>query len=289
MGKELSIDTTQIKNVANPSGLKKASGDSAAGMDPATVKAVAENLVVNGMIDLSAIQMIERSTLSHLNNNNITSVSSSQKVDKRSEKIQELALGMKTSNFDHSKTNSLGDMMCELMVLMIQSTSDRRQMEREMQAVLSVAQLTQSKEIAEKIMQKMQIEVEQMKDQALTQAITSSVSAAVSFGATFKPTQGGSSIAIQRQMNVNQITGLVNSASAITQLASVDNIKKIASLDADITKSRTTMALTRSVAGSVESSLRSIDSVRDQLLSTMSQIAQALHDNKMQIIRNSVI
>ncbi|MDR1366743.1 MAG: hypothetical protein LBJ13_02425 [Puniceicoccales bacterium] len=286
--KVLSVDDTHVKNVANPSGLKKASGDSASGMDAATMKAVAENLVVNGMIDLSAIQMIERSTLSHLNNNNIVSVGGNQRNEKRSEKINELALGMNSTNFQSSKTDSLGDMMCELMVLMIQSTTERRQIEREMRTVLTIAQMDQSKEIAEKIMEKMHMEVDQIKDQAITQAVVTGVSSGVTIGAT--SIQSKSQADFQQTMGnaglINHAIGLVNVG---VNLINIGNIKKIAKLDAEISAKRAAMTLTRSVANSVESSLKSINSVRDHFMSIMTEIAKATHDNKMEIIRNSVI
>ncbi|MDR2628606.1 MAG: hypothetical protein LBC30_01265 [Puniceicoccales bacterium] len=284
----LSVDDTHIKNVANPSGLKKVSGDSASGMDAPTMKAVAENLVINGMVDLSAIQMAERSTLSHLNNNNITSIGGNQRNEKRSEKINELALGMNASNFQSSKMSSLGDIMCELMVLMIQSTSERRQIEREMRTVLTAAQMDQSKEIAEKIMEKMQLEVDQIKEKAMSQVIVATVSAGVTIAATslsikstadFQKNMGNASL-------INQAVGLTDIA---TSLVSASNIKKISKLEVEIAEKRATMTLTRSVANSVESSLKSIDSVRDHFMSIMKEIAQAMHDSKMQIIRNSAI
>ncbi|MDR0418321.1 MAG: hypothetical protein LBH08_02720 [Puniceicoccales bacterium] len=288
LNKVISTDDTHVKNIANPSGLKKASGDSASGMDAPTMKAVAENLVINGMIDLSAIQMIERSTLSHLNNNSIASLGGTQRNEKRSEKINELALGINSTNFQSSKTDSLGDMMCELMVLMIQSTIERRQMEREMRTVLAVAQIDQSKEIAEKIMQKMQMEVDQIKEQAITQAVITSVSAGITIGAA--SLQSKSRLDFQKRMDT---AGLINQAigfaSIATSLTNVGNIKKISKLEAEIAAKRATMTLTRSVANSVESSLKSIDSVRDHFLSIMTEIARAAHDSKMKIIRNSAI
>jgi hypothetical protein len=62
--------------------------------------------------------------------------------------------------------------------------------------------------------------------------------------------------------------------------------KKLAQLEESIQRKRTALDLTRSVADSVESSLKSIDSVRDHFLSLISQINQAQHDANMSIIRN---
>ena len=85
---------------------------------------------------------------------------------------------------------------------------------------------------------------------------------------------------------INQMVGLANAA---TSLVGAGNIKKISKLEAEIAEKKATMALTRSVANSVENSLKSIDSVRDRFMSMMTEIAQAMHDSKMQIIRNSAI
>ncbi|MDR1437895.1 MAG: hypothetical protein LBI69_02430, partial [Puniceicoccales bacterium] len=159
-------DDTHIGYLSNPSGLKKASGDSSSGVDAATLNAVAANLVVNGMIDLSALRMLESNTLSKLNVDNTASLKSGKGEQGRSEKISELALGVSSTNFPSMKVDSLGDIMFELMVLMIQSTTERRQLEREMRTTLTVAQVDQSKEIAKDIMKKMEMDVGQMKMEA---------------------------------------------------------------------------------------------------------------------------
>jgi hypothetical protein len=239
------------------------------------------------MIDLSAIQMIERSTLSHLNSNQINAVGGNQRDEKRSEKINELAFGMNSSNFQSSKTDSLGDMMCELMLLMIQSTSERRQMEREMRTVLTIAQKDQSKEIAEELMQKMQMEVDQIKGQAIAKVVVAGVSAGVTLAAT---SSGKSMSDFQKNTsNAGLINQVVDLGNVAVNLISADNIKKIANLEAGIAEKRAAMTLTRSVASSVENSLKSIDSVRDHFMSMMTEISKAMHDGKMQIIRNSAI
>ncbi|MDE6576074.1 MAG: hypothetical protein K2L24_01600, partial [Opitutales bacterium] len=124
---------THIPKNSNPSGVKRASGDNASGMDAATLNAVAMNLGANMTLDSITIQAtVDRTAQSHLNNTNITSISAAQKIEKRSEKLNELAFGMKGKDFQSTKVNSLGDLMCEMMILMIQSTSERRKMEREM-------------------------------------------------------------------------------------------------------------------------------------------------------------
>ncbi|MDR2812339.1 MAG: hypothetical protein LBB05_00895 [Puniceicoccales bacterium] len=291
-------DDTHMSHVANPSGTKKASGDSSAGVDAATLKAVGENLVINGMIDLSAIQMIERSTLSHLNNNSMSAVGGTQRSEKRSEKINELALGMDTSKFQSSKVDSLGDIMCELMVLMIQSTSERRQMEREFRSVLSVAQIDQSNKIAEEMKEKMKIDVERIKTSAWTQFAVSMASTAVSIGgaaiqgakmARSPGTMSAEGITrqLQREGEIKKIISMAGEMG--TAFSDLDAIKASAKLEESIQRKQTALKLTRAVAASVETSLKSIDSTREQFMSTMSQINQALHDGAMQIIRNTVI
>ena len=286
----ISTDDTHIKNVGNPSGLKKASGDSSSGVDAATINAVAMNLVVNGMVDLSAIQMIERSTQSHLNNTNLTSVSATQKTEQRSQKINELALGMQSGNFKSTKVDSLGDLMCELMVLMIQSTSERRKMEREERTLLVSASKEQAEVIAKEILEKMNIDVERSRNTAIGNAAVAGFSFAASSVTTMLPTKGKSFVDIQSKFGIGQTIGQLGQvADTATNLSMVNLIKESASLEADISKKRTMMALTKSVASSVESSLSSIDSAREFFMSMMSQIAQAEHDAKMQIIRNSVI
>jgi hypothetical protein len=60
-------------------------------------------------------------------------------------------------------------------------------------------------------------------------------------------------------------------------------------LEESIHRKQAALQLTRSVANSVETSLKSIDSTRAQFMSIMEQINQALHDGAMQIIRNTVI
>ncbi|MDR2806685.1 MAG: hypothetical protein LBB11_00825 [Puniceicoccales bacterium] len=292
----ISPDDTHIKNVANPSGLKKASGDSSAGVDAATLNAVLANLVANGMIDLSAIQMMERSSLSHLNNNNITSLSESKKTEKRSEKINELALGMNTSQFQSARVNSLGDIMCELMVLMIQSTSERRQMEREMQTILVVAQMNQSNQLAEEILKKMELDVAQIKTEAWGQVALAVGSAAITKGmsAGKKGTVSGEKMSFQDVQKGFNRAGSASSffqqvgGAAIT-LVNASSAKEVSRLEAKIQRQQTVLATIKSIADSVGSSLKSIDSTRDHFMSIMTQIAQAAHDNKMQIIRNSVV
>jgi hypothetical protein len=281
----ISGDDTHMASVANPSGAKKASGDSSAGVDAATLKAVAENLVVNGMIDLSAIQMIERSTLSHLNDNKITSVGGTQRSEKRSEKINELALGMDASKFESSKTNSLGDLMCELMVMMIQSTSERRQMEREFRTVLTVAQADQSKQIAEETKEKMEIDIRQVETAAITKLVVASVNTAITVGGLAHST-GKAEVSQNVDLMQKTVSTLGDAAMAFSSL---DDIKASSQLEESIQRKRTALKLTRSVADSVETSLRGLDSMRDQFMSIMEQVNQMLHDGAMKIIRNTVI
>jgi hypothetical protein len=294
----ISGDDTHMAHVANPSGAKKASGDSSAGVDAATLKAVAENLVVNGMIDLSAIQMIERSTLSHLNSNSITAVGGTQRSEKRSEKINELALGMDTSKFESSKVDSLGDIMCELMVLMIQSTTERRQIEREFRSVLSVAQLDQSEKIAEEMREKMKVDISKIKTSAWSQFAVSMAGTAVSIGGA--AIQGAkmarapktmTAAGINKQLRMEQtVTKAAKMIGDVTgDLSNLEEIKASAQLEESIQRKQAALKLTRFVANCAESSLRSIDSTREQFMSIMSQVIQALHDSKMQIIRNTVI
>jgi hypothetical protein len=294
----ISGDDTHMVHVANPSGAKKASGDSSAGVDAATLKAVSENLVVNGMIDLSAIQMIERSTLSHLNDSKISAVGGTQRSERRSEKINELALGMDVSNFKSSKTDSLGDLMCELMVLMIQSTSERREMEREMRSVLSVAQIDQSKQIAEAMSQKMDIDVGRMKTSAWTQFAISTVGTAISVGGALiqgaKMAKSPGSVSVTgMKKQLQQENEIKKRLSTIGEMGvafgDLDDIKATSQLEESIQRKQAVLKLTRSVADSVETSLGSIDSTRAQFMSIMEQVNQALYDGAMQIIRNTVI
>ena len=134
----------------------------------------------------------------------------------------------------------------------------------------------------------METEVDQIKGQALAQAVVAGVSAGVTIAATSLPIKSAADF--QKNMgNANLVNQMVGLANAATSLVDACNIKKISKLEAEITEKKAAMALTRSVANSVESSLKSIDSVRDRFMSMMTEIAQAMHDSKMQIIRNSAI
>jgi hypothetical protein len=83
---------------------------------------------------------------------------------------------------------------------------------------------------------------------------------------------------------INQEVELINVA---TSLVSVGKRKKISKLEAEIAEKRATMTLMRSLANSVESSMKCIDSVRDHFMSMMTEIAHDMRDIKMQIIHNS--
>lgn len=281
-------DTYVPKN-SNPSGLKRASGDNASGMDAATLNAVAMNIGANVVLDSITIHAtVDKAAQSHLNNTNITSISAAQKVEKRSEKINELAFGMQGKNFQSTKVNSLGDMMCELMILMIQSTSERRKMEREMRTLLVVSNLDQSKKIAEEIMEKAEAEIKQQKESAIFQVAAAGVNFVANVGLLAKPTRGESFFLIQRNLQYSRtVSDLTNSFATFGDMATADEVRKIAQLEADITKQRAAITLTKSVADSVQTSLSDIDSTREFFLDMMSQISRAEHDAKMQIIRNS--
>jgi hypothetical protein len=291
------MDDTHLGSTSNPTGLKKASGDSSAGVDAATLKAVAESLVVNGMIDLSAIQMIERSTLSHLNDNKVTSLSGAQSREKRSEKINELTSGIKTPNFESTQINSLGDIMCELMVSMIQSTSERRQIERELRTILAVAQKEQSKQLAEEVMKKMEVEIEQKKKAMWGEFAISMASTAISVGGAAmqgaKMAGGKQKTFASVRMALNkeqQMKGIMQQMGQVAiAFSNLDDIKRSSALEESIQRKETALKLTRSVGRSVEDSLKSIDTARGAFMNTMKNISRALHDGYMQIIRNSVI
>jgi hypothetical protein len=298
MVKAVGGDETHLGSVANPTGLKKASGDSSAGVDAATLKAVAENLVVNGMIDFSAIQIIERNTQSHLKDDRISALSGSRNDAKRSEQLNELALGLNGEGKDALQTNSLGDMMCALMVLMIQSTSDRRQIEREMRSILAVAVMAQSKQLKEEILQKMEVNVQTIKTQAWGEFALAMGSTAISMGGAALSAKKMSTKDGRRQLSLasiqgglakeQEIKGIVqNFGQVAVSFGNLGEIKKSAQLEESIQRKRTALELTRSIASSVEDSLKSIDTVRDHFLSLISQINQAQHDANMQIIRNS--
>jgi hypothetical protein len=292
------VDVTHMGYAANPTGLKKASGDSSAGVDAATLKAVAENLVVNGMIDLSTIRMIENNTQSHLNDDRVSALSGSRSDEKRSEKINELALGLGGGKMEAMKTNSLGDMMCELMILMIQSTSDRRQIEREMRSLLAVAALDQSKKVKEEILKKTEVNVQMIRTQAWGEFAISMGGAAVTMGGAMLSGAKMSSKVQRKKLSAGSVEkGLAQEAqmkSAIQGLGqaavgfgNMEEVKKMAELEESIQRKKTALDLTRSVASSVEDSLKSIDSVKEHFLSLMGQIIQAMHDANLQIIRNS--
>jgi hypothetical protein len=291
-------DETHLGQVANPTGLKKASGDSSAGVDAATLKAVSENLVVNGMIDLSAIQVMESNTQSHLKDDRISALSGPRSETRRSENIGELAFGLAGGGKDVLRTDSLGDMMCALMVLMIQATSERRQIEREMRSLLAVAVLAQSKQLKEEVLKKMEVNVKMIKTQAWGEFAISMGGMAVSAGgaalsAKKMSTKGGrqnlsmasvrTDLGREREMK-KLIQGLGQSALSFGNL---NEVKASAKLEESIQRRRTALELVRSVASSVEDSLKGIDSVREHFLSLLSQIAQAQHDAHLHIIRNS--
>jgi hypothetical protein len=281
--------------VGNPTQTKKASGDSSSGFDAATTKALGENIAINGLIYYWMPPTVDRSEQSHLNNNQITSLSAAKGVEMRSEKINELALGLDAGKFKSSRTNSLGDMMCELMLLMIQSTSERRQTEREMGTILAVSRMVQSERLGKEIMEKMEMEVEQIKKAAWGQLAISMAQGAITIGGMaaqgMKRAQGASTTAMQTTFRTEkQMGGQVRSIGSMAlAFANIDDVKEIAKYEEDIQRKQTALALTKSVAQSVENSLKDIDSTREYFMSLMGEIAQAIHDNKMQIIRNSVI
>lgn len=280
---------TYVPKNSNPSGVKRASGDNASGMDAATLNAVAMNIGANIVLDSITIHAtVDKAAQSHLNNTNITSISAAQKVEKRSEKINELAFGMQGKNFQSTKVNSLGDMMCELMILMIQSTSERRKMEREMRTLLVVSNLDQSKEIAEKIIQKAEAEIEQKKESAIIQTVAAGVNFAFNVGVLMRPTKSKNFLQIQgRLQQAGAVSDSIKSLATVADMATADETKKIAQADAEIKARRAAVALTKSVADSVQTSLSDIDSTREFFLDMISQIARAEHEAKMQIIRNS--
>jgi hypothetical protein len=265
-------DPTHVRSVGDPTRTKRASGDNGSGFDAATTKALGENIAVNGLLYYWMPPTIDRTTQSHLNNDQVTSLSAAKGVERRSEQINELAFGLDAGKFKSSRTNSLGDMMCELMLLMIQSSSERRQTEREMGAILGAAQVVQTERIAKEIMEKTKAKVKQIEKSAWGQL-------AISVGTTAMGVGGK-----------NQFSGYVKEAGDVAMaFANINDAKEIAQFEEDIQRKQTALALTKSVAKSVESSLKDIDSTREFFMNLMGEIAQAIHDNKMQIIRNSAV
>jgi hypothetical protein len=286
-------DPTHVRNVADPSRTKRASGDSGSGFDAATTKALGENIAVNGLLYYWMPPTVDRADQSHLNNDRVTSLSAAKGVERRSERINELAFGLDSGKFQSSRANSLGDMMCELMLLMIQSTSERRQTEREMGVVMAAAQVVQSEKIAKEILGKAKVEVDQIKKSAWIQLGISIGVAAVTVGGMVAQGVQRSGGATTDSMKTTfakekQWGGYVQLAGGIAAaFANISDVKEIAQYEESIQRKQTALALTKSVAKSVQSSLKDIDSTREYFMNLMGEISQAIHDNKMQIIRNS--
>lgn len=293
MAKEiLSVDDTHMRSAVNVSQLKRASGDNASGVDAATENAVAAQMAADGILNPMILPpTFDPATQSNIASDKITSVSASKKLDQRSEKIFELALGLQGKGGAPDKVNSLGDMMCELMLVMIQSTTERRKMEREMRTLLVTASVDMAEQIAKDTLEKMKHDVDQIKESAWGQVAASVAGGIFSFGSTMKSTKGKSFYDIRKTMGAGQTYGgaAQNFVSGITGSVSALDAKESARLEAGISAQQAALKLTRSVASSVEQSLKSIDSVRESLLSMISQISQVEHDGKMQIIRNSAV
>jgi hypothetical protein len=120
---------------SNTSGLKRVSGDNAAGLDAPTMNKFTETLVVDGKI-------MDMRWLNDLNNDAKLRISieppSSATDAKRSNMLNELVTGIGNMDAENLNTmTSLGSMMCKIMVLMIVSTTDQRNIERESQLELS--------------------------------------------------------------------------------------------------------------------------------------------------------
>lgn len=302
MAKEvMSVDDTHMRNTVNVSQLKRASGDSASGVDSATLNAVSAQMAVDGVMNMMAMPpVLDPTTQSNIASDKITSVSASKKLDQRADKINELALGLQGRSGGPDKVNSLGDMMCELMLVMIQSTSERRKMEREMRTLLVTANVDTSKEIAQDILEKSKHDVNQMKMDAWMSFANTVANSVVDFGVTFQSTkmkkEGGewkTFEQINKSLDNSAIKTVLQIGGSVAQgalgIVKANGAKKSSNSEADITQKQAAIKLTRFIAGSIEQSLQSIDNARESLFSMLSQISQAGHDNKMQIIRNSAI
>jgi hypothetical protein len=294
-GEWVSNDATHVRGVGDPSGTKKASGDSGSGFDAATTKALGENIALSGLVYYWMPAGVEGGVAFPFGEEGVKALGTERGMERRSERINELAFGLDAGKFQGSRTNSLGDMMCEMVLLMIQSTSERRQTEREMGVTMAAAQVVQSERIGREIMGKAAVEVSQIKKEAWGQLALSIGVAAVTVGgmvAQGVQRSGGASTAAMGNTfkREKEIGGYVQEiGGAVLAFTNIDDVKEIAQFEESIQRKQTALALTKSVAQSVESSLKDIDGTREFFLNLMGEIAQALHDNKMQIIRNSVV
>ncbi|MDR0351747.1 MAG: hypothetical protein LBH49_03860 [Puniceicoccales bacterium] len=149
---------------ANPSGLKRVSGDNSAGVDAPTLNKLTETLMVDGKI-------MDIKWLNDLNNDAKLRISleppSMASSSKRSNMINELITGI--GNMDAENVNSmssLGAMMCKIMVLMIVATTEQKHIERDSQMELSYTSLKLSKEKASKMMELANVTYKKMMTQA---------------------------------------------------------------------------------------------------------------------------
>lgn len=323
-------DDTRMRAVSNPSCLKRASGDSSSGVDISTLKALSEYIAVNYLPTVPLTVSFQEEDPDKILRNSLEKSSSidteSRAAEKRSDLINELALNMKTGDAKGpDKMNSVGDLLCELMILMIKSTSERKLIERELGTMLVVANLERSKGTAG--LKKVAAQISAAKFNAWMNF--GAVAAKVAVGevmslktkhsnkknaktafeaqkATAMDISRGKTIADNtpfkyqasfadisaQQMSFKKYGDMAQSIMSIfLESGPVGEVgmfsrEKVANLDALIQESNSLSSLSTILASKAQDAVKSAEAARQYFIALMSQISNIEKDGAMQVIRN---
>ncbi|MDR1458380.1 MAG: hypothetical protein LBI37_02530 [Puniceicoccales bacterium] len=302
---------------ANTSGLKRVSGDNAAGMDAPTMNKLAETLIVDGKI-------LDMKWLSDLNSDAKLRISleppSMASSPKRSGMINELITGIGNMDAENINTmSSLGAMMCKIMVLMIMSTTEQKHIERESQVELSVTSFKFSKEKASDMMKLANETYKKMMVQAWSSLAQTAVSIGVGsiaaklaapkrqkdYGVAGVAThEGQAGIQNVTKSNVkskdftfadysgmenarNSYGGLGGSLAGVGMSVTQAVLgKEEVKMKADIKEKEAMINLIDSLAESAGKGAQSAQKARDTFMSLMKQVLQSSNSANMNIIRN---
>lgn len=325
-----SNDFTKMYDSLNPTGLKTSSGESSAGVDVAMLKAIGELVGANYMANLQVLQSLPNADNTDQKVRDAIekspAVNESKGAQKRSEFINEVALGMHVANAKGpDRTTSLGDILCELMVLLIQSSTERRQIERELGTMLVLANVERSKDTA--ILQKAKLQIKQATFSAWMQFGVAVLNAAVGIGAigvtgiknrkaekaAFNQKKSREALNVTTQGGVQCSSGpkFYYQGSAARSMQTLSQFKAYSSLingifgplafsgseygpwdikkgyeyEAHIQELNAINTLVRRVADSANQSAKDAQSSRKFFLDMMSQINRLEHESRMQIIR----
>ena len=324
-----SNDYTKMYDSLNPTGLKTSSGDSSAGVDVAMLKAIAEIVGANYMSNLQVLQSLPNADNTDQKVRDAIekapAANEGKGAQKRSEFINEVALGMHVAQSKGpDRTNSLGDILCELMVLLIKSSTERRQIERELGTALVLANVERSKDTA--ILEKAKLQIKQAKFSAWFQFGVAVLNAAVGAGAmgvsgiknrmkekdAFKAKHpGGVDISSTGMVGAKGVPKFHYQGSAARSIQTLNQFRAYSSLingvfgplafqgseygpwdmekgygyEAHIQELNAMNALVRRIADNANQAAKDAQSSRKFFLDMMSQINKLEHDSRMQIMR----